>query len=54
MEQEKIFQIPEKVLNGIVNVLGSLPYSQVAPIMKEISDVIAPQVQPAPDKDKDN
>lgn len=44
MNQEKTYTIPESVLNGMLNVLASLPYNQVAPVMAAVNKVIAPQV----------
>ena len=39
-EKEKIYQISESVLNGVVNVLAALPYRHIAPVMAEIHKVI--------------
>ena len=42
-EKEKIYQIFETVLNGMINVLAALPYRDIAPVMAEIHKVIGPQ-----------
>ena len=42
-KQTKNYQIPETVLNGIINVLAALPYRDIAPVMAEIHKVIGPQ-----------
>jgi hypothetical protein len=46
--EAKIFTIPQTVLDKVVNILASLPYGQVAPVMAELNKVIAPQI----DQDK--
>ena len=48
----KNFTIPEAVLNKVVNVLASLPYAQVAPVMAELNKVIAPQLNQGKDEGK--
>ena len=51
-EEIKTFSIPETVLNGVINVLASLPYGQVAPVMAELNKVIAPQMDQGKDESK--
>ena len=42
---ERIYQVPASVMNGIADVMNSLPYGQVAPLAASIGALVAQQNQ---------
>jgi hypothetical protein len=43
MPQEKMFMVPESVMNGMAQIINSLPYGQVAPLAQALGKILAEQ-----------
>lgn len=43
---EKIYQVPEKMMVQVIQILQQLPYQQVAPVMRNLTTLVAEQNKP--------